>query len=118
MAKTLTELQSARRGFINNINSADFSGTEELVPAVASKSHYIASLYISCVSAINVTIGAGETAGAVTAVLLGPYYFAATAGSPINLSFNPPIKVDSATAIVADASGAGATTINIQGYTE
>lgn len=118
MAKTLTELQSARRGFINNVNSADFSGAEELVPAVASKSHYITSLSISCISAINVTIGAGETAGALTAALLGPYYFLTTSGSPINLQFNPPIKVDAATAIVADASGAGATTINIQGYTE
>jgi hypothetical protein len=118
MAKTLTELTPATLGFINNANSADFSGTEELVPAVTAKSHYITALLISCVSAINVTIGAGETGGAVTAVLLGPFYFAATAGSPINLQFSPPIKVDAATAIVADASGGGATTIVIQGYTK
>lgn len=118
MAKTLTELQSARRGFINNVNSGDFSGAEELVPAVAAKSHYITSLSISCVSAINITIGAGETAGALTAILLGPYYFVATSGSPINLQFNPPVEVDAAVAIVADASGSGAATINIQGYTE
>lgn len=118
MAKTLTALTPGGHGFINNINSGDFSGTEELAPAVADKSHYIRSLSISCISAINITIGAGETGGAPTAVLLGPYYFLTTTGSPINLQFNPPIEVAVNTAIVADASGAGATTINIQGETK
>lgn len=118
MAITMNELTPATHGFANNAISADFSGTEELVAAVADKSHYITQLEISTVSAITVTIGAGETGGAVTAVLLGPFYFAATGGSPISLQFNPPVKVAEATAIVADASGAGAAQIFIQGYTE
>ncbi len=118
MAKTLTALTPRSHGFANNITSADFSGTEELVPAVAGKSHFITQLEISTVSAIDVTIGAGETASAPTAVLFGPFYFAATSGSPISLHFNPAIKVAEATAIVADASGAGPTQIFIQGYTE
>jgi hypothetical protein len=114
----MNELTPATHGFANNAVSADASGCEELVAAVADKSHYITQLEISCVAAITVTIGAGETGGAVTAVLFGPFNFAATSGSPISLQFNPPIKVAEATAIVVDASGAGVVQVFVQGYTE
>jgi hypothetical protein len=118
MAITMNALTPATRGFANNATSADASGCEELVAAVTGKSHYITQLEISCVAAITVTIGAGETGGAVTAVLFGPFNFAATSGSPISIQLNPAVKVAAATSIVVDASGAGAVQVFIQGYTE
>jgi hypothetical protein len=118
MAITLATLETATRGFARNGVSADFSGTEELVAAVAGKSHYLTQLEISCVAAITVTIGEGETGGAVTTVLFGPFNFAAGSGSPISLQFNPAIKLTAATSLTIDASGAGAVQVFVQGYTE
>lgn len=105
-------------GFAVNADFADASGTEELKAAVTGKSHYITQLFISCVAAITITIGAGETGGAVTTVLFGPFNFAAGSGSPIYIQLNPAIVVAAATSITIDASGAGAVQVFVQGYTE
>ena len=103
-------------GFANNAYSADWSGTEDIVTAVAGKHIYIESIAISCAVAISLTVGEGETAGAVTAELWGPILFAATGSTFISIYFKRPLKVASATAVVMDASGAGAATVMIQGY--
>jgi hypothetical protein len=104
------------RWFVNNV-SADFSACEELKAAVSGSNHYITKLIITTASAINVTIGAGETNSGVTATLIGPLYF--TTGGPgiITLDFDYPIKVALSTSITVDASGAGATCILMQGFT-
>ena len=105
--------------FAVNATSADASGTEELKAAPdTGKSLVVTHLVISCVAAITVTIGAGETGGAVTAVLFGPFNFAATSGAPIDIKFHRPIKLADASALVVDASGAGALQVLVEGYTE
>lgn len=113
-AVTLTNNNVDRAGFVVNATSADLSGCETLKAAVTGKSIYIERIYIISNTAINYTIGAGETSGGVTTILLGPVYSAANSATP--LIFTRPIKLAAATALTADASGAGAVTIIIQGY--
>ena len=104
-------------GFIANATSADLSGCEELVAAQAGKFIKISHLSIQSVAAIAITIGAGETGGAVTAALLGPMEFAA--GDFRQWQFFPSyLLLPSATALTIDADGAGACWIFIQGYIE
>lgn len=118
MAITVNALTRSGVWWGLNATSADLSGCEELKAAPSGgQSLYIEHVFISTVSAITVTIGAGETAGAVTATLLGPFSFAATAGGPVDLYFRDPIKITAKTALVADASGAGAVTIVVEGFT-
>jgi hypothetical protein len=119
MAITKQSNTPATRGFAVNASSADLSGTEELQAAPAAGTNiYLTQLEISCVEAITVTIGAGETGGAVTTVLFGPFNFAAGNGSPISIQLNPAVKLAAATSLTADASGAGVVQIFVQGYIE
>lgn len=106
----------ATKGFSVNATSADASGAEEVVAAIAGKSIYLKQLSITCVSAITVTIGEGETASAVTTVLYGAVPFVATAPGQVSEIFTPPIKLTAATALVVDASGAGVIHVYAQGY--
>jgi hypothetical protein len=114
MAITLVSNGVLKSGFSVNGNSADLSGCETLVAAVAGKSICLERLAISFGAAINVTIGAGETTGAVTTVLVGPIYGAEN--STVELVFERPIKLAAATALTADASGAGNVTIVADGF--
>ena len=114
MAITLVSNSVDSLGFSVNGNSADLSGCEELVGAVTGKSIYVERLAVSFGAAINVTLGAGETGGAVTTVLAGPIYGAAN--TTVELTFTRPLKLAAATALVVDASGAGNVTILAQGY--
>lgn len=117
MAITLVSAQRYRVGFIANGASADLSGCEELVAAPGTgKNIYIESISISSNSAINITIGAGETTGAVTTVLMGPIYFAAN--SNFERSFKKPLMVAINTSLTVDASGAGNATIIVEGYVQ
>lgn len=118
MAITKQSNTVSTRGFSVNATSADASGAEELVAAVADKSIYLTQLSITTVSAITVTVGEGETASAVTTVLYGPVPFVATAPGQVKELFNPPIKLSEATALVVDASGAGVIQVYAQGYIE
>jgi hypothetical protein len=118
MAITANAMQCAGRGFAVNAISADASGGEEIHAAATGKSHYITQIEISCVSAITVTIGEGESGDAVETVLFGPFYFAATSGSPVSIQLNPPVKLTAAKSISLDASGAGNVQVFVQGYTE
>lgn len=118
MAITVTSLQPKGAGWIKNATSTDLSGTEEIIAApAAGVSHYIRSVVINAGSAITVTLGAGETGGAVTAVVLGPISMAANSTTG-QMAFHPPLEVGAATALVVDASGAGNVCIIVQGSTE
>jgi len=103
-------------GFANNNYSADWSGTELLVAGVAAKSIYVESIAIQCAVAISLTVGEGETGGAVTKELWGPMLFAATGSTFVSVDFKRPLKLTAAAALVMDASGAGAATVMVQGY--
>ena len=116
MAITLVTNNVDRVGFVANGNSADLSGCETLAAAVAGKSIHIEKVHVSFGAAINVTIGAGETGGAVTTVLIGPIYGAANVTN--SFEFDRPIKLAAATALTADSSGAGNVTIVVQGFTK
>ena len=120
MPISVNNLTPAKAGFAVNATSADFSGCEELKAAPgAGVSIYLTQIEISCVAAITVTIGAGETGGAVTTVLLGPFNFAATSGSPINLTFRGKgIKLAANTSLTVDSSAGGAVQIFAEGYVE
>ena len=114
MAITLDTHSVDRAGFVANGYSADWSGCEELVAAVTGQSIYVEKVYISSGAAITLTLGIGETGGAVTNELIGPVYMAANSNT--FFEFTRPIKLTAATALVADGSGAGAATIVVQGY--
>lgn len=118
MAITATSLQPVSSGWTVNASSADASGCEEIKAAPgADLCLCVRQLEVSCVAAITVTVGAGETAGAVTTVVVGPLNFAATSGSPVSVVFNPAIKLAANTSLTVDASGAGAVQVLAQGYT-
>lgn len=114
MAITLANSNVDRHGFVANGSSADLSGCETLKAAVTGKSIYLERLYISSDTALNVTVGAGETSSAVTTVIIGPIHFAANTSR--EFVFTRPIKLAAATALTADASASGNITLTAQGY--
>lgn len=122
MAITLSQLQPAGRGFINNGFSADASGTETVVPAVAGKSHYIKSINISC-GEVAITATIQDNTG-TPVVLLGPVAFLVEGLSEFggsasySITYPDPLKVDSGKSIDIDTSTSGAINVVIQGYTE
>lgn len=99
-------------GFANNAYSADFSGSEEVVAAVAGKYIHVTSISISCAAAINLTV----FEGAAGDELWGPIFFLADGNTFAREVFTRPLKLAIATAVEVDASGAGAATVMIQGF--
>lgn len=114
-AVTLTDLTPVSSGFIVNAESADFSACEEIKTAVTGKSIYIERILISSNAAVNVKVGEGETAGNVTTLRAGPFFFAANT-SVVQDYGSRPIKLTAATALTVDASGAGLVTVIVQGF--
>ena len=119
MAISVTSPSAAKAGWVKNATSADASGCEEILAAGgAGTCHVIEHCVISSDSAISVTLGGGETSGAVTTALIGPVTFAA--GQMIEWSFlgrSGGIKVGKNTAITVDASGAGNINVFLEGTT-
>jgi len=101
-------------GFSKQGISADASGTETIVAAVAGKSHIIKSIMIYCLSAITVTI---QDNTGTPVVIAGGITFTTTA-QPAVFTFRHPIKVPAGKSIDVDASGAGQVVVLIEGYTE
>ena len=120
MAISVTGPAARKSGFIKNATSADASGTEVIIAAGgAGVSHYLEHIVISSDSAISITIGEGETAGAVTTALIGPITFAA--GQVVPFPFTNRVrglKMTANTSLTVDASGAGNICVWVQGYTE
>ncbi len=117
MAISVTTPSPNKAGFILNATSADASGCEELKAAVAGKSIIVDHLTINSGAAITITIGEGETTGAVTTALIGPVSFAANQSIQWNF-FNGGVRLTAATSLTVDASGAGAICIFAQGRVE
>ena len=107
MAIVVTTPAAGTFGFFLNGVSADASACEELKAAPATGlSIYLDHLTVSSDSAITVTIGAGETGGAVTVALLGPIPFAIN--QQMQWTFlNGGLKLTAATSLTVDSSGAG-----------
>ena len=114
MAITLTSNIVRPYGFIANVYSTDWSGCETIVAGVAGKSIYIERIYINAHDTEVFTIGAGETGGSVSAVVLGPL---SCPGDTIEeITFTRPLQIAAATALVVDAAGTGDATIIVQGF--
>lgn len=112
MAITVTS-PDVKSGFIKNAISVDVSACEEIIAAVAGKKIKIRQLMLNAGSAITLTLGAGETAGAVTTPLLGPLNIAEN--GILNWVFNPPLEVPVNTSLTIDSSGAGNVLVFCQG---
>lgn len=108
MAIAVTAPQSAKTGWVINATSADASGCEELKAAPATDYSLVVDHVTinNGANAISITIGEGETGGAVTTALIGPITMAAN--SSIQWTFPYGIKLTAATSLTVDASGAGA----------
>lgn len=116
MAVLLVTAQPAGRGWHAEGLSNDWRGCEELVAAPGSGKYLVLhSFSISSNVATNVTLGAGETAEAVTTVLVGPIYLAIN--SAVQHVFRTPIKLAANTALVADAADSGLVSIVVEGET-
>ena len=110
MSISVTTPAPEKFGWIINATSADASGCEELKAApAAGKSIIVDYLTVNSAAAITITIGQGETGGAVTTDLIGPISFAAN--QSIQFDFrdfrNGGIALTAATSLTVDASGAG-----------
>jgi len=117
MAWTFDGLHQAEKsGWIKNCYIADLSGGDTILAAHTDATKRIAldSITIYSGAAIGVTIGAGLTGAALTAVLLG--VFSMAANSYVQLNFPRPLLVAANTALCADATGAGAVCIVAQGH--
>jgi len=119
MAISVTSPQAVKSGWIKNAISADASGCEEIIAAPgAGLSLVIEHIVISSDSAISVTIGEGETTGAVTTALIGPVTFAAGQSIPFPITGRTQgIKLTADTSLTVDASGAGNINVWVQGTT-
>jgi len=117
MAISITTPTPGKFGFILNATSADASGCEELKAAIAGKSIIVDHLTINNgANAISITIGEGETGGAVTTALIGPVAMAAN--TSLQFIFCNGMVLTAATSLTVDASGAGAICVFVQGRVE
>ncbi len=107
MAISVTTPACGKFGFILNATSADASGCEELKAAPgAGTSIIVDHLTINNgANAISITIGEGDTGGAVTTALLGP--IAMAVNSSLQWNFRHGMALTAATSLTVDASGAG-----------
>lgn len=104
--------------FYNSLQSADVTGGESIEAASTGHTHYITKLLVHADADMDMSIGSGETTGAVTTVHFGPVPL--TAESGWFLWEAPPgmgVKCTSATAIVIDSSAAGTIWIEAHGKT-
>jgi len=117
MAVTVTSPQAASSGWIKNATSADASGCEVILAApAAGTSIVVEHVVISSDSAISVTLGEGESTGAVESALIGPVTFAA--GQTIVFPMTGRTQgmvLTAAKALTVDASGAGNICVWAQG---
>lgn len=104
--------------FYKSLQSADVTGAEEITAASTGHTHYITKLLVHADAAMDISIGSGETTGAVTTVHFGPVPLDATFGK---FEWEAPpgmgLQCTTATAIVVDSSGAGTIWIEAHGKT-
>jgi hypothetical protein len=104
--------------FYKSLQSADLTGAEEIIAGAAGKSHYITYLQIRTATAMGITIGSGETTGAVTTTYIGLVPLDAASG--IFVWKAPPgmgLRCTSGLALVIDSDTAGAVWIEARGKT-
>jgi hypothetical protein len=119
MAITVTTPSPGKSGFIINGVSANASGCEELKAGVSGKSIIVDHLTINNgATAQTITIGEGETGGAVTGALIGPINMAANSSLQFNFGGVGGMSLAAASALVVDAGDTGAVCIFAVGRVE
>ncbi len=98
----------------STVNTGALSATSVKSAPAAGLSLFITGMQFSIGAATASTIKLTISGGAD---LVGPHYLEAVNGRGIAITFNPPLKVTAATALVATTSGATTCTLNVQGYT-
>jgi len=118
MAIAITTPTPGKFGWIINATSADASGCEELKAApAAGLSIIVDHLTINNgAGAQDITIGAGETAGAVTTALVGPVAMAAN--TSLQWDFPSGMVLTAATSLTVDSSSNTALCIFARGRIE
>jgi len=112
------DLPTAGADWNVSLYSADLSGCEEIKAAVARANIYLTRIQIRTATALTLTIGSGETTGAVTTIHLGPIPFDAASGFfAISFPDKKGMKCTEGLALVIDADGAGATWVYAEGRT-
>jgi len=111
-------LPSAGKDFHLSLQNEAASGCEDILAAETGYSHYITKLKIRADAAMDVSIGSGETTGAVTTVHFGPIPLAAASGS---FDWEAPrgmgIKCTVSLAITGLSSGDGTMWVEVHGRT-
>jgi hypothetical protein len=109
-AFVLEELPTAGKDWYKSLAIEDLSGAEDVAAAEAGFTHYLTRLTVRADAAMDITIGSGETGGAVTTIHLGPVPLAAGFGF---YQWTAPkgkgLKFTAGAAIVADAAYASGT---------
>lgn len=114
-APRASESIDAQARWAVNASSADASGGEEIVAAPgAGLELCITKLRIAIGAAITLSIGSGETGGAVTKVLIGPLGGSAMF---VPIDFPEALVLSPNHPLVMDASGAGVVCVYAEGYT-
>lgn len=98
--------------FFLNATSADASGCEVLKSGTAGKRIVIENLLINSDAAITVTIGQGETTGAVDEVKFGPVAMAINGTVTFETES---LALDAGEDLTVDASGAGNILVFVRG---
>jgi hypothetical protein len=114
MAITVVTHGVYKSGFSKIGSSADASGVEIIVAAVAGQSHYITRIDIYCTAAITITIQ--DDTG--TPVIIVPGILFAGTSAPYTITFLKPIKVTAGNTIDVLASAGGQVDVLVQGFTE
>ncbi len=102
-----------------SLYSADLTGAEDLVAAVAGKNLYVTKMTIVAAAACTITIGAGQTTG-VTLIYLGPLPFPATGGNVLEFDWgkdDKAMKIATGVALSVDQATATPCTIYVEGVT-
>jgi len=99
-----------------SLYSADLTGCEIIKAAVAANSIFLTKIMIRTATAMTITIGSGETTGAVTTNHLGPIDLDAASGFfPMSFGANRGMRCTSGLALTIDSSAAGAVWIYAEG---
>ncbi len=92
--------------FFTSVFTADVSGAEDVIAAVAGKSHYIRKIQVFTQSVTDLTVTFGSAQGAdVTTIALGPLPMP-DAGGMVTIDFGPDhaLKIVNGTSFSVDTS--------------
>lgn len=113
---TIQPLPSEGIEFYASLYSADLTGCEILKALVAGKSIFLTKIMVRTATAMAITIGSGESTGAVATTHIGPVAMDAASGFlPWNAPDGMGMRCTSGTDLTIDSDTSGATWIYVEG---